>query len=285
MSELTVDGVQKLKVTELKTELAARDLPTKGKKQELADRLVEHLQGGDSQAAGSQEQDPAGQTSGEAPQLADAAQANTESLPSELPAVPPANEDSAQDLEGAEPKLSEDKAADGVETAPGQSEVVRPDVNSLDQTPGVVSSTGATETETNGADVGEKRKRDDESAAEPAVLPLNGAPEPVAAQAETAEGGNDSVPAPPADVEQPDVKRLKTDDADAAASADIPVPSATSDIPVPGQSSDASASLLTPQADPILPLNEAIVPDATSSSLSAAAPGSEDPKSQQPPIA
>lgn len=120
------------------------------------------MQGGGSQT------DPAGQTSGEAPQLADEAQANTESLPSELPAVPPANEDSVQDLEGAEPKLSEEKASNGVETAPGESEVIRPDVNSLDQTPGVVSSTAATETDTNGtADVGEKRKRDDEQA----VLP------------------------------------------------------------------------------------------------------------------
>lgn len=89
-----------------------------------------------------------------------------------MPAVPPANEDSAADFEGKEPTLSEDKASNGIATSGEPSEVVRPEVTSVDPIPGVVSETKAPEDTTSLAgETGEKRKRDDEPSGDIAVQP------------------------------------------------------------------------------------------------------------------
>ena len=45
MSELTTSSIKKLKVAELKTELSKRGLSTKGKKDELASRLLDAIEG------------------------------------------------------------------------------------------------------------------------------------------------------------------------------------------------------------------------------------------------
>jgi len=165
-----------------------------------------------------------------------------------MPAVPPANEDSVADLEGKEPTLSEEKATNGVAVSGEPSEVVKPDVNSVDPTPGFVQETKAPE-DTAGlaGETGEKRKREEETSADIAVQPLNEAPvEPVAAQEEKSEQPNDPVPAAPADVDQPEPKRAKLDndssvlplnDAEANGGA---APTNADDIPVLPASNDVA---------------------------------------------
>lgn len=137
-------------------------------KKELADRLIEAISSNaDSKATAA---DPAAQSSGDAPSTADEAVISTDNLPSELPAVPPAIEDPTNaDVLGADATLSEAVQSNpppDVSTQP--SEVVKPAVDTVDKTPGVVSDSRENpaliakldEPYTNGS--GEKRKRDEE---------------------------------------------------------------------------------------------------------------------------
>jgi len=241
---ITVEDVKAMKVADLRTALKARDLSTNGLKAELAQRLTDAVTGSASTAAAGD--DPSGQTSGEATEVANDAVNSTEDLPSELPATAPANgTDSVADAEGKEDTL--ESIAAPVETSGTASEVVKPtDVNTVDPVPGVVQETKAPEQTMPLADEGEagtKRKRDDDSSAMP-VLPVNDASanvvEPVAVQEEKAAEPNDSVPAAPADEEQPEYKKPKLDaeasetgtdaagaaGSNGAAADDIPVPSA-----------------------------------------------------------
>jgi hypothetical protein len=209
-----------------------------------------------------------------------------------MPAVPPANEDSVADLEGKEPTLSEEKATNGVAVSGEPSEVVKPDVNSVDPTPGFVQETKAPE-DTAGlaGETGEKRKREEETSADIAVQPrqlkryiysgilltspapaVNEAPvEPVAAQEEKSEQPNDPVPAAPADVDQPEPKRAKLDndssvlplnDAEANGGA---APTNADDIPVLPASNDVAKSVPTLK-----------VKGASLSSSSSKSPSSDD---------
>lgn len=178
-STLSAEEVNKMKVTELRVrlswflsplsklfdvdynlrqaELSSRELSTSGLKKQLVERLLEAIQGSDS----------TGQVAGDAPEIADGAEKETENLPSEMPAVPPATEDSVADHEGKETTLSEEKAADNVAVSSEPSEVVRPDVNSVDPTPGVVQETKAPEdTLSLAGETGEKRKREDDTVAD-----------------------------------------------------------------------------------------------------------------------
>lgn len=157
----------------LQSELSSRELPTSGLKKQLVERLLEALEGSTPQN-GAGAADPTGQVAGDAPEIADGARKTTDNLPSEMPAVPPTAEDSVADHEGKEPTVREEQAVNEAETSGEPSEVVRPDVNSIDQTPGVVSETKAPEstldlaTDANGT--GEKRKREDEPSASDIVV-------------------------------------------------------------------------------------------------------------------
>ena len=93
------------------------------------------------------------------------------------------------------------------------------------------------------------------------IRSVNEAPvEPVAAQEERMEEANDPIPAPPADVDQPDAKRVRVDDIPIFAlgetTQDIPVPPAPvgNDVAVSDASMPSNAFL---QEEPILSLNDA----------------------------
>lgn len=161
-----------------RNELAARDLPVKGLKKELVERLTEALQQQENGQAEAAQADPSGQAAGEAPEHTNGTEQATENLPAELPAVPPANETSANDYEGAEPTLSQSAAAGNGESAPETSgepsAVVKPaGIDSLDKTPGFTVSTAgeslANESAATGAETGAKRKLDEVDSA--SVLP------------------------------------------------------------------------------------------------------------------
>lgn len=192
-----------------RTELASRNLSTKGLKKELTDRLLESLASSDATA----------QSSGDAPAIAEAAMQATDNLPSELPAVPPAvTVEAAADIAGTEPPLEESAAGTTVDTSAEPSAVVRPSVNSIDQTPGVISSTpNAVHTDIP-ADTplsldDRKRKREDQ--ADPQTKPamdsqsLAEPVKPVAVQMESAQPPNDGIPARLDDPEGGEAKRQK----------------------------------------------------------------------------
>ena len=156
-----------LQCTAYRSELASRNLPTKGLKKELSERLIENLENGGGGGGGGQ-LDPSAQVAGEAPEVADGTQHSTDNLPSEMPAVPPANEVSVKDFEGTEPTLSETTAAtnngnSNAETIEEMSEVVRPPPDSVDKIPGVVFDSKAIGDDPAAQDAGLKRKRDDEA--------------------------------------------------------------------------------------------------------------------------
>lgn len=151
-----------------RTELASRNLSTKGLKKELADRLIEAISGNAETASTA---DPAAQSSGDAPSTADEALKQTDNLPSELPAVPPATEDPTDaDTLGKDATLTEEAASvPPVEVSAEPSEVVKPAVDSVDKTPGVVSDSREIHAPADQEDKqayvngsGEKRKREDE---------------------------------------------------------------------------------------------------------------------------
>ena len=99
--------------------------------------------------------------------------------------------------------------------------------------------------------------------------------ESVAAQEETIQEGNDPVPPPPADVDQPDFKRMRTDDG----ASDIPVPTATEEpiltLNDPSMNLTATAEAGVPSIDELKSVLSPSLNNSKRATSSSSAPSSD----------